>query len=160
MVITLDEIGRRLRLARESRQITQERAGAVLGLQRSAVSLMESGQRQVSTLELTRLADLYGRAVEWFVNPNIPVEQEDPVVALFRADPGLQSEVVQKQALRCLRLLREGSLERRSVASKTDWPQVCRVAAAVRVAGSAIGGTSHCTGAACGRAGTAAARLG
>ena len=58
MVITLDEIGRRLRLARESRQITQERAGAVLGLQRSAISLMESSQRQISTLELTRLADL------------------------------------------------------------------------------------------------------
>ena len=105
MVITLDEIGRRLRLARESRHITQERAGAVLGLKRSAISLMESGQRQVSTLELTRLADLYGRSVEWFVNPKFPVEQEDPVVALFRADPGLQSEVVQKQALRCLRLL-------------------------------------------------------
>ncbi len=122
MVITLDEIGRRLRRARESRQITQEKASAVLGLKRSAISLMESGQRQVSTLELTRLADLYGRAVEWFVNPNIPVEQEDPVVALFRADPGLQSEVVQRQALRCLRLLREGAslrklIGRRSVVS-------------------------------------------
>ena len=115
MVITLDEIGRRLRLARESRQITQERAGAVLGLQRSAISLMESGQRQISTLELTRLADLYGRSVGWFVNPNIPVEQEDPVVALFRADPGLQSEVVQKQALRCLRLLREGASLRKLI---------------------------------------------
>ena len=115
MVITLDEIGRRLRLARESRHITQERAGAVLGLKRSAISLMESGQRQVSTLELTRLADLYGRSVEWFVNPNIPVEQEDPVVALFRADPGLQSEVVQKQALRCLRLLREGASLRKLI---------------------------------------------
>lgn len=122
MVITLDEIGRRLRRARESRQITQERASAVLGLQRSAISLMESGQRQISTLELTRLADLYGRSVEWFVNPNVPVEQEDPVVALFRADPGLQSEVVQNQATRCLRLLREGAslrklIGRRSTAS-------------------------------------------
>lgn len=122
MVITLDEIGRRLRRARESRQITQESAGEVLGLQRSAISLMESGQRQISTLELTRLADLYGRSLEWFVNPNIPFEEEDPVVALFRADPGLQSQVVQKQASRCLRLLREGAslrklIGRRSTAS-------------------------------------------
>ena len=151
MVITLDEIGRRLRRARESRQITQESASEVLGLQRSAISLMESGHRQISTLELTRLADLYGRSVEWFVNPNIPVEQEDPVVALFRADPGLQSEVVQKQASRCLRLLREGA---------SDWPYVCHLPAAVRVAGAAIGGTSHCAGTACGRAGTSKARLG
>ena len=88
MVITAEEIGQRLRYAREGRHITQESAGAALGLQRSAISLMESGQRQVSTLELTRLAELYGRAIEWFVNPRIPMEQEDPVVALFRAEPG------------------------------------------------------------------------
>lgn len=119
MVITLDEIGRRLRRARESRQITQESASEALGLQRSAISLMESGQRQISTLELTRLADLYGRSVEWFVNPNIPVEQEDPVVALFRADPGLQGEVVQNQASRCLRLLREGASLRKLIGHRS-----------------------------------------
>ena len=115
MVITAKEIGQRLRFARQSRQITQESAGAGLGLQRSAISLMESGQRQVSTLELTRLAELYGRPIEWFVNPNIPMEQEDPVVALFRAEPDLQSEVVQAHASRCLRLLREGASLRRLI---------------------------------------------
>ena len=113
MAITPEEIGQRLRSARESRKVTQETASAVLGLQRSAISLMESGQRQVSTLELTRLADLYGRSIEWFVSPNISLEQEDPVVALFRADPCLQGEVVQMQASRCLRLLREGASLRR-----------------------------------------------
>jgi len=117
MVTTPKEIGQRLRLARESRCLTQEAAGATLGLQRSAISLMESGQRQVSTLELTHLADLYGRPVEWFVNPS-SLEQEDPVVALFRAEPGLQSEVVQKQARRCLRLLREGASLRRLTGSR------------------------------------------
>ncbi len=113
MVITPAEIGQRLRFARKSRQITQETAGATLGLQRSAISLMESGQRQVSTLELTHLADLYGRPVEWFVDPNSPLEQEDPVVALFRAEPNLQGEVIQQQARRCLRLLKEGASLRR-----------------------------------------------
>ena len=120
MVITSKEIGQRLRFARESRHITQEAAGTVLGLQRSAISLMESGQRQVSTLELTRLADLYGRSVEWFVNPDSPLKQEDPVVALFRAEPGLQSEVVQEQARHCLRLLREGASLRRLTGRGTD----------------------------------------
>ena len=118
MEITPEKIGQRLRGARESRQITQETAGATLGLKRSAISLMESGQRQVSTLELTRLADLYGRPVDWFVNPHSPLEQEDPVVALFRAEPGLQSEVVQDQAQRCLRLLREGASLRRLMGSR------------------------------------------
>ena len=120
MVITSKEIGQRLRFARESRHITQEAAGIVLGLQRSAISLMESGQRQVSTLELTRLADLYGRSVEWFVNPDSPLKQEDPVVALFRAEPDLQSEVVQEQARCCLRLLREGASLRRLTSRGTD----------------------------------------
>ena len=113
MAITPEGIGRRLRLAREGLQITQETAGAALGLQRSAISLMESGQRQVSTLELTRLADLYGRSVDWFVNQDFSVQQEDPVVTLFRAEPGLQGDVVQQQASRCLRLLREGATLRR-----------------------------------------------
>ena len=119
MVITAEEIRQRLRYARESQHITQESAGAALGLQRSAISLMESGQRQVSTLELTRLAELYGRAIEWFVNPRIPMEQEDPVVALFRVEPDLQSEVVQVHASRCLRLLREGASLRRLVGRKS-----------------------------------------
>ena len=113
MAITPERIGRRLRMARESRHITQETAGATLGLQRSAISLMESGQRQVSTLELTRLADLYGRSMGWFVNRDFSVQQEDPVVTLFRAEPGLQGEVVQQQASRCLSLLREGATLRR-----------------------------------------------
>ena len=138
MVITLDEIGRRLRRARESRQITQESASEALGLQRSAISLMESGHRQVSTLELTRLADLYGRSVEWFVNPNIPVEQEDPVVALFRADPGLQGEVVQKQASRCLRLLREGASLRKLIGRRSATSLPRYELPAPRSAGQAI----------------------
>lgn len=115
MAIIAKEIGRRLRFARECRQITQESAGTALGLQRSAISLMESGQRQVSTLELIRLAELYGQAVEWFVNPRIPMEQEDPVIALFRAEPDLQSEIVQAHASRCLRLLGEGASLRRLI---------------------------------------------
>ena len=120
MVIKPEDIGRRLRFARESRRITQEAVSAVLGLQRSAISLMESGQRQVSTLELTRLADLYGQPVEWFVNPNIPVKREDPVVGLFRAAPGLQGKIVQKQASHCLRLLREGAALRRLIGRKAS----------------------------------------
>lgn len=108
MPMSREELGTRLRFARENRQVTQDAAGEVVGLQRSAISLMESGRRQVSTLELTRLADLYGRSVEWFVNPNIPVE-EDPVVALFRAEEGLKDDEVQKQAAHCIHLFREGA---------------------------------------------------
>ena len=85
MAITPEQIGRSLRLARESRKITQEEAAIALGVQISAISRIESGQRQVSTLELTRLAELYGRLIECFVRPVSATKPQDPIIALFRA---------------------------------------------------------------------------
>ena len=120
MAITPEQIGRSLRLARESRKITQEEAATALGLQVSAISRMENGQRQVSTLELTRLSELYGRPIEWFVRPVSETSALDPIIALFRAEPGLQSEVVKEQAHRCLRLLSEGAKLRRLTGASTE----------------------------------------
>ncbi len=120
MAITPERIGQCLRLARENRKITQEEAAIVLGVQTSAISRMENGQRQVSTLELTRLAELYNRPIEWFVSPTSLDESHDPIVALFRAEPGLQSKVVKREADRCLRLLREGTKLRRLTGGSTE----------------------------------------
>ena len=120
MAITPEQIGRSLRLARESRKITQEEAATALGVQVSAISRMETGQRQVSTLELTRLAAFYGRPIEWFVRPASATDPPDPIIALFRAEPGLQSEVVREQARRCLRLLGEGAKLRRLTGASTE----------------------------------------
>lgn len=107
MPISAEKFGERLRIARESRGLTQSVAAVEIGLQNSAISLMESGKRQVSTLELMRLAELYGRPVEWFVNPDAPLE--DPVLALFRAEPSLEDEVVEKQARHCIHLFSVGA---------------------------------------------------
>lgn len=120
MTVTLEQLGQCLRLARENRKITQEEAAIVLGVQTSAISRMESGQRQVSTLELTRLAELYNRPIEWFVCPTSLEDSLDPIVALFRAEPGLQEDVVKKEADRCLRLLREGAKLRRLTGGSTE----------------------------------------
>ena len=107
MAINAEQIGKRLRIARESRGFAQSAVAAEIGLRGSAVSLMESGKRQVSTLELTRLAKLYGRSVEWFVNPETSLE--DPVLALFRAEPSLKDEEVKKQAGYCISLFSAGA---------------------------------------------------
>lgn len=119
MSVSSEELGLRLRSARESRKITQQGAGSAVGLQRSAISLMESGQRQVSTLELTRLAELYGRPVEWFVNPTTAAE-EDSVVALFRTEQGLQDEEMRRQADYCIRLFREGASLKRLLSWESE----------------------------------------
>lgn len=139
MAITPEQIGRSLRHARESLKITQEEAATVLGVQVSAISRMENGLRQVSTMELTHLAELYARPLEWFVRPVSRSEPLDPILALFRTEPGLQSEVVREQAHRCLRLLSEGAKLRRLTGSSTELSSLPRYELhAPRSAGHAI----------------------
>ncbi len=59
-------LGERLREAREYLGFSQEEVAAFLGVPRSALSLMETGQRKVDALELKKLAGLYKRPVGYF----------------------------------------------------------------------------------------------
>ncbi len=59
-------LGARIRHARENCGFSQQKAADELGLPRPAITLMESGSRAVTTLELSRLADLYGRQIADF----------------------------------------------------------------------------------------------
>jgi transcriptional regulator with XRE-family HTH domain len=59
-------LGERLREAREYIGFSQEEVATFLGVPRSALSLMETGQRKVDALELKKLAGLYKRAVGYF----------------------------------------------------------------------------------------------
>ena len=52
-------IGSRLRAIRESRQIKQSEAAAALGVDATAISKIETGTRQLSAIELGKLANLY-----------------------------------------------------------------------------------------------------
>ena len=58
-----ESIGTNLRTARKSLRMTQEEVSSALGISRSAISLIESGKRQVSSAELARLANLYHKNV-------------------------------------------------------------------------------------------------
>lgn len=105
--------------------MTQGAAAASLGVPRSAISLMEAGRRRVSSVELSRLADLYGRPLRWFVNPEPLSEREDAILALFRAAPNLDDGEAQAQVSRCLRLFRTGASLRRILGHST-WGSVPR----------------------------------
>src|SRR5580698_3596341 len=59
-------LGERLRQAREYLGFSQEEVATFLGVSRSALSLMETGQRKVDALELKKLASLYKRPVGYF----------------------------------------------------------------------------------------------
>ncbi|EQD30852.1 transcriptional regulator, XRE family, partial [mine drainage metagenome] len=59
MPITQQELGRRLKTAREAIGLTQDDVAARLDVSRSAIAQMELGNRAVSSLELDRLAHIY-----------------------------------------------------------------------------------------------------
>jgi Zn-dependent peptidase ImmA (M78 family)/DNA-binding XRE family transcriptional regulator len=87
MPLTQEELGRRIRSARESCSLTQEQLGEAAGLSRVAIGQVESGARSVSSLELDRIAYAVGRDIKAFFEDRF-VEQ-DALAALFRSDPEL-----------------------------------------------------------------------
>lgn len=89
-MIDQDELAKRIRTARENRGLTQKRVAGELGIARTAVVEIEAGRRAVSSLELSKLARLCGRAVEEFLE-EAPFE-EDALKALFRADPEAEGD--------------------------------------------------------------------
>jgi transcriptional regulator with XRE-family HTH domain len=59
-------LGERLREAREYLGFSQEEIASYLSVPRSALSLMETGQRKVDALELKKLANVYKRPIGYF----------------------------------------------------------------------------------------------
>lgn len=101
-------LGARLRGARENRGLSQEAVAAALGIGRPAVSLIESGKRGVSTLELTKLADVLGYTVSALVAES--GSTEDVLVALFRLSPGLaEAHEVRADIAKIIELFRLGA---------------------------------------------------
>lgn len=62
------EVGERVRQARVAHRLSQADLAAGLGLDRSALARIESGQRQVSALELYRLSELLAVPIGHFVS--------------------------------------------------------------------------------------------
>jgi transcriptional regulator with XRE-family HTH domain len=85
-------LGERLREAREYLGYSQDQVATFLGVSRSALSLMESGQRKVDALELKKLAGLYKRSVGYFTGEEEDAEIGADVKHLARKVSDLSSE--------------------------------------------------------------------
>lgn len=59
-------LGVRLREAREYLELSQDEVASALNVPRSAISLIETGQRKVDALELQKLAEIYQRPIGHF----------------------------------------------------------------------------------------------
>jgi len=97
-------LGKRLKSARKNCGTTQEDAAEELGIPRTALVNIESGQRSVSTLEVSKLARLYRRSVAELLSDTAETD-EDIFVVLHRIDqdfaddPAVKSEVSQHVAI-------------------------------------------------------------
>ncbi|HYN36112.1 MAG TPA: XRE family transcriptional regulator [Actinomycetota bacterium] len=105
MAITQEELARRLKEARLNVGLTQQDAADELGIARTAIVQIEAGRRAVNSLELARLARLYGRGADEFLQEETP--EVDPLSVLFRASGGLEQSSTLSGALRrCANLSR------------------------------------------------------
>ena len=103
------DLGRRLRVAREARGLSQQLAAKALSLPRTAITQLEAGNRSVSTLELTRLSELYLCPVTQLLQEGTRDEDGDVLLTLYRAAPGLEHDAsTHDQVRRCVSLCREG----------------------------------------------------
>ena len=83
------DVGRRLRIARETAGITQACAAAGINVARTTLVAMEKGQRAVRTAELQPLARLYGTSVNSLLrHESVYVD----LVPRFRKLPECQDE--------------------------------------------------------------------
>jgi transcriptional regulator with XRE-family HTH domain len=78
-------LGDRLREAREYLELSQDEVAKRLQVPRSAISLIESGQRRVEALELRELAKLYQRSVASLTGEEAPSAMAADVAHLARA---------------------------------------------------------------------------
>lgn len=107
--------------------MTQDDAAKHLGVSRPTFVQIEAGNRSVSSLELDRLAYLFGRDIREFVAEAF--NEEDSLTALFRAQPAVTAEPAVLEKLReCMALGRElTNLERlvgidRDLAAVVSYP--------------------------------------
>lgn len=80
------QIASKLREAREYLGLTQREVAQSLGLPRSAISLIELGQRRIDTSELKQLAELYRRPVSYFTEERTATHPEEIQMLMRKAE--------------------------------------------------------------------------
>jgi len=81
------QIGKRLRVAREEVQLTQEEMGARLGIGRAGYANIETGRSLISVDHLLKLPGILHKPVTYFLGDNGPAADEAELLQLYRAIP-------------------------------------------------------------------------
>jgi transcriptional regulator with XRE-family HTH domain len=89
----------KLKAAREYVGLSQEEVAEILEVPRSAISLMEKGDRKVDALELKQLARVYGRNVHHFTGATEESEMPEEIAHLARTASKLKPKDVEELTL-------------------------------------------------------------
>src|SRR5687767_1373153 len=100
MQLPRDELGRRLRAARENARLLQDDVARELGLTRGSIAQFESGLRQPNITQLHTMASLYGSDVFSFIGESPSGVVRDALPSLFRADPYFATDESLSEAVR------------------------------------------------------------
>ena len=105
--ITQEILGERVRIARVAADLTQDELAHALGLPRTAIVQIESGNRAISTLELARIAERCARSISSFFEEES--EESDALVTILRATDDLENKDEWKAELaKYVTIFREG----------------------------------------------------
>ncbi|WP_410597239.1 helix-turn-helix domain-containing protein [Amycolatopsis sp. lyj-23] len=86
------ELAERLRTSREYAGLSQQTVAHNTGIPRSAISEIERGNRRVDSIELKKLAIVYGQTLEYLLGEDAASRADDPSLKLLtRAHAGLTS---------------------------------------------------------------------
>ena len=109
-MIDANQLGNRLRKTRELCGLTQEAVAHKLELPRTALTNIENGNRKVSILELTKLAEIYNCPPSFFLEGSEESQGEDVMVVLHRVLPEKMNDPENKSSVRhIVDLYREGA---------------------------------------------------
>lgn len=87
-----EKLGERLQEERKYRGYSQQEIADYLGISRSSVSLIESGERKIDSIELQNLADFYNTTIDKLVNDSPNDSQNDDISLIARKAENLSEE--------------------------------------------------------------------
>jgi Zn-dependent peptidase ImmA (M78 family)/DNA-binding XRE family transcriptional regulator len=132
------DLGARLVEARKAARLSQAELAAAVGLERTAVTKIEAGERKLDSLELARVARVLKRPIDWFVTPSLPA-----VVSRRRSREAIeesQADVLLESLARDVKLLIDLTLlQPRQVARPRALEDVASAEAAARELRAALG---------------------
>lgn len=98
------QIAERLKEARTLSGLSQESAAKILGIQRPAISEIESGKRKVSAEEIIQFSKIYKVSTSWLLLKEEDELQIDEQLKVAARELGKMNEADRKKLLEILKL--------------------------------------------------------